>query len=107
MKFKPGQTGNPGGRPKKAGELRQIILEYLEREAEPGRTWNQVLVERVLGIVLNKSSKNADILRAVEYLHDRAYGKPGIMPEDVDPAAKEIKIILEKAQKKDAANPEV
>ena len=60
--WKPGQSGNPGGRPKRdmAAEIARAIF---ERDAEA--------IERVFAAALRKG--DANIFRA---LADRAYGKP-------------------------------
>lgn len=68
--WKPGQSGNPGGRPKRdiAAEISRSIF---ERDAEA--------IQRVLAAELRKGN-----YRAFTALADRAYGKPH---QSLDPSA--------------------
>lgn len=62
--FKPGQSGNPGGRPKDK-TLRQLAREHTVEAV-------QTLIE----IMLDKSSSEMARVRAAEAILDRGYGKP-------------------------------
>ena len=63
--FKPGQSGNPGGRPKMPEEIRDMFREISPRACE-------VLCD----IINDHKAKNADRIRAAEVILDRAWGKP-------------------------------
>lgn len=64
-KFKPGQSGNPGGRPTNPfGEL-------IRKKTKDG----EEIVDKVLE-VLRKSKKNSEILWAAEWLRDTGWHKP-------------------------------
>ena len=59
----PGQSGNPGGRPKVAAEIRDLAREYGSKA-----------IERLVALV---DSRNPAIaLRAAEAVLDRGYGRP-------------------------------
>ena len=63
--FKPGQSGNPNGRPKIPPELREAA-----KSAAPEAL--QVAID----LMRNPAVEPADRLRAVSIVLDRAYGKP-------------------------------
>ncbi len=67
-RFKPGQSGNPGGRPKKtAAELKAVAkLKKLTPEA----------VEVVIGILKNEKASFYARLQAAEIIFNRAMGRP-------------------------------
>lgn len=65
-KFKPGQSGNPNGRPKKLPELDHLLAEVLGEESG-----NEA--KAILQALLTKAKKGD--VRAAEVLFDRAYGK--------------------------------
>ena len=63
--FRPGHSGNPGGRPKMPEEFRQLARE------------NSVpALQVVVNILKNPKSANKDRLKAAEIILDRAWGKP-------------------------------
>lgn len=62
MPFQPGESGNPGGRPKEVGHIRKLAREYTERAV-------QTLVE-ALG-----DEKGATRVAAATALLDRGWGK--------------------------------
>lgn len=73
--FKPGKSGNPGGRRRRT-ELEAQALECI-RGLSP-------LAPLVLEEILeDKKAKPADRLKAVEIVLERAYGKP-VAPVQVD-----------------------
>jgi len=66
--FKPGQSGNPNGRPKKPPELNKLLADVLGEEKD-GIT----AAEAILKALRMKAAKGD--IRAAEVLLDRAYGK--------------------------------
>ena len=71
MAFQPGQSGNPGGRPKASARVRDAAREHTEAAI-------QVLVD----IALAGESEAARVAAANAIL-DRGYGKP-TQPDDGD-----------------------
>lgn len=65
-KFKPGQSGNPGGRPKKTDEEREV--EALARQHCPRA------IERLAELM--DSDNDSAAMRACAEILDRGYGKP-------------------------------
>lgn len=68
MSFRPGQSGNPGGRPKTRGfpeKIRAATADGVE------------LIDAVLGILRDPDSSRGERLKAAEWLGDRMLGKPG------------------------------
>lgn len=65
--FKPGQTGNPKGRPKKIPEIDDLLADVLGNEDGTG-------AKEILEALLREARKGN--VRAAEVLLDRAYGKP-------------------------------
>lgn len=73
--FKPGQTGNPKGRPRKLPELDTLLADVLSR-AQPGRKIYGEDISQAEAILLSmiKEAKKGNV-RAAELVLDRAYGK--------------------------------
>jgi hypothetical protein len=67
-KWKPGQSGNPNGRPKKLPDLDKLMAEVLGPNKE-GRDGMQVIIEALL-----KKAAKGDV-KAAELLLNRGYGK--------------------------------
>jgi len=65
--FKPGQSGNPKGRPK-LPDIKEALAKILERD-EDGMT----ALEEILRALIKKAKKGD--VRAAQELFDRAYGK--------------------------------
>lgn len=79
MAFKPGQSGNPSGRPKVDFEVRQLAREY-GREA----------IEKLVAIM---RGDNAALAKAAsEALLDRGYGKP-VQSVGGDPDSEPVRAI--------------
>ena len=64
-RFKPGQSGNPSGRPKIPEDVKAAFKELTPQA-----------VETLKGIMLNPLAKDADRIKAAEIIMDRGYGKP-------------------------------
>ena len=62
--FKPGQSGNPGGRPKIAKEFKDKCREFMEADG-----W-----DKLVGIATDRRSR--DHMKALELICAYAYGKP-------------------------------
>ena len=62
--FKPGQTGNPGGRPKALAQVRELAREYTEEA-----------IQKLVELMRKADSDQAQILAANSLL-DRGWGKP-------------------------------
>ena len=75
--FKPGQSGNPSGRPKKTQE-QQDALEAIRALAPQAPA---VLMD----VMNNPSAPPAARLKAVEMILDRTYGKPDMAVTVEDP----------------------
>jgi len=68
-KFVKGQSGNPGGRPKWAGDIKRLCQEHTQEAVD-------VLLKVMRGQVIG--TKPSDINYAATYLLDRAHGKPAM-----------------------------
>lgn len=62
--WRPGQSGNPGGRPREIGYLRELARERTEEA-----------IETLADVMLNGESDSARVAAATALL-DRGYGKP-------------------------------
>ena len=72
--FKPGQSGNPGGRKKRTQEERDAL--------EMIRSLAPQAVERLRDILEDPKVKTRDLLRAIEIVFDRTFGKEDINRHD-------------------------
>ena len=66
--FKPGQSGNPKGRPKQTQEEKDALA--MIRELAP------TAAEKLKEILLDKATKHETALKAIEIVLERTYGKP-------------------------------
>ena len=92
--FKPGQSGNPKGRPRKLPEIRELIDEVLGEE-QNGITAVQAIFMRWRAMASSKN-QNAQTLKAAELLINYAYGKPTQkieLPSDTFPST--IRFVVE------------
>jgi hypothetical protein len=76
--WKPGQSGNPGGRSPRVGPNGETIVQLCR--AKTGE-----LIERAAAIALDPAAEHKDALTAIFGLLDRGWGKP---KESVDIDAK-------------------
>lgn len=83
--FKPGQSGNPGGRPKK---LTRILDEVLDKKDKSGKTQAEKLVQAVVARAIKKS----DLL--VKEVWERVEGKAPTNDE-LDPNRARMTVILD------------
>ena len=96
-KFQPGQSGNPGGRPKGALSGPAIIRRWHEPIPDDpnGRTYFEAAVD-----ALRLKAVDGDAA-AFRELHDRAYGKPRqtvtLTTEARDKVEREVASIIEEA----------
>ncbi|MFG5120863.1 DUF5681 domain-containing protein [Methylorubrum sp. POS3] len=64
MAFQPGQSGNPGGRPKASARVRDAAREYTE-----------AAIETLVSIMRDDSAASAARVSAASAILDRGYGK--------------------------------
>ena len=83
--FKPGKSGNPGGRPKKTQAQKDAL--QMIRDLAP------LAAQKLKDIIEADDVKTSDQLRAIEIIFDRAYGK-AYANEAVDNALDAAKEIL-------------
>lgn len=65
MTFKPGTSGNPGGRPKRGNPAQKEAMKHAERA-----------VKYQVSVMDDLDEKTDTRLKAAEYIITRAYGKP-------------------------------
>ena len=79
MTFKPGQSGNPGGRPKEAAEVKALA-----------RSHSKAAVEKLVDL-MRSSADERTIIAACNSILDRGLGKPAqaiIGGDEDEPAVK-------------------
>ena len=65
MPFQPGQSGNPGGRPKEVGEVRALARQYTAKA-----------IKTLAAIMADESARGSERVAAAVALLDRGFGKP-------------------------------
>jgi hypothetical protein len=69
--FQPGQSGNPGGRPRGSKSLRNLLIQALRKKAKDGKggekEFYDVLIE---SIVVNAAKGNAALVKLIFDYHD-------------------------------------
>jgi hypothetical protein len=83
VKFRKGQSGNPGGRPKVLGDVQEMARQHAPR----------IIVE-LARLALKAKSETARIA-AIRELLDRGYGKPRQAMEVSVPADNPIQLLLD------------
>ena len=92
-RFQPGESGNPGGRPKDPG-ITAIQIEMLDKKCPydaKGRTWREYLAEKGLLLAVNKEG-------ALEHLKERLEGK---VPDKHEIETGDISIVYKQVKKDD------
>jgi len=82
--FQPGQTGNPGGRPKIAKEFKDKCREFMGEEG-----WEKLKS-------ITDDPKHRDYFRALELIIGYSYGKPKQGVELSGEEGNDIKIVIER-----------
>ena len=95
LKFRKGQSGNPGGRPKVLGEVQELA-----RQCAP-----TVIVE-LARLALRAKSETARIA-AIRELLDRAYGRPRQVVEVSVPAGDPLQMLLDEIDARSRIDPPV
>jgi hypothetical protein len=83
LKFRKGQSGNPGGRPKVLGDVQELARQHAPR----------AIVE-LARLALKAKSETARIA-AIRELLDRGYGRPRQAMEVSVPAGDPIQLLLD------------
>lgn len=91
--WKPGQSGNPAGRPK-SKTLSEAIRERLAEECEfqPGLTWAAAIAERLCRVALYGGGPGENSTAAAKEIADRTEGKAR-QPLELD-AKDDVKKVL-------------
>jgi hypothetical protein len=87
--FRPGQSGNPGGRPRKTPEQREI--------EELARSKSRAAILRLAAII--RDGKDADAIRACEAILARAFGRPEQKQESEVKGGLSFELIVAKPEK--------
>jgi hypothetical protein len=81
MKFEPGKSGNPGGRPKADVTLRDMA-----------RTHDTKVITFLASVIESTSADLPSKLKASDILLDRGHGKPVTMNLEADPREPPIEL---------------
>ena len=69
--FQPGQSGNPGGRPKGSKSLRNLLIQALRKKAKDGKGGEKEFYELLTeSIVVNAAKGNAALVKLIFDYHD-------------------------------------
>jgi len=69
--FQPGQSGNPGGRPKGSKSLRNLLVEALRKKAKDGKGGEKEFYELLTeSIVVNAAKGNAALVKLIFDYHE-------------------------------------
>ena len=72
--FKPGESGNPNGRPKKGETVSDAIREFGQRVNDDGSTAREAVAEKLYALALKRNDQVG--LGAIKYIADRWEGTP-------------------------------
>jgi len=95
LKFRKGQSGNPGGRPKVLGEVQELARQHAPT----------VIVE-LARLALRAKSETARIA-AIRELLDRGYGRPRQAMEVSVPADNPLQLLLDEIDARSRIDPPV
>ena len=73
--FKPGESGNPDGRPKKGNSWKDVLDEAMGQTHKVGG--EEKTLKQIISDVLSKKALKGD-LKAIEMIMNRLDGKPNI-----------------------------
>jgi predicted transcriptional regulator len=100
--FKPGQSGNPGGRPRTSvlsAAIRRKLAEIDETDPQQ-RTFGQIIAEKAIDDAINGDARQRNEAR--RFLADRAEGKPhqsvSLSTDRRDMIEREVDRIVEEAE---------
>jgi len=79
--WKPGQSGNPNGRPPRGETLTDILRVKLRELTVKGKNGKRIEAKEAIMITLLNLAMSGD-LRAIQYVMDRVDGKP-VQPQEV------------------------
>jgi hypothetical protein len=82
-KFQPGQSGNPGGRPKHVREALEkcIVLARASKEC-PDKSKLEALIDRIYERAMDEKQDLDLILEAAKFIAERLEGKPSADPAE-------------------------
>jgi len=88
--WKPGQSGNPKGRPKKGKTITDALNKYLNQK-EPGSeiTRKQQLIQSIYSLAVDEGD-----LLAIKYIIDRIDGKPVETKEISGPEGEPVQLFV-------------
>ena len=95
MKFRKGQSGNPGGRPKVLGDVQELARQH-----------TPTIIFELARLALKAKSETARIA-AIRELLDRAYGRPRQAMEVSSPAGDVIQQLLDDIDARSRIEPPV
>jgi len=90
-RWKPGQSGNPKGRPKGIRYISESLRELLDQKDKDGRTNAQLIAEALIEAAKNPNSKMASGL--IKEILDRTEGK---VPDKVEETDTPVTIIFKR-----------
>jgi hypothetical protein len=95
LKFRKGQSGNPGGRPKVLGEVQEL-----------GRQHAPTVIVELARLALKAKNETARIA-AIRELLDRGYGRPRQAMEVSIPADNPLQLLLDEIDARSRIEPPV